>query len=630
MINQFPHANTLSKYYHFDSFPYENSYEEEDFQNKYTFSELQNIDKWINGNGLKPLCKSGDVFYPKHNNSVASNGSGSGRQLSSSSCIPLSSGTGSGGSSRKKKILSSFKNLVNLSNRFKSQNRETFISRLPCEILLYIVGYLTMSDVKSIMLVCQEWCQIGIEDILWKLVFKNHFIVFPNRDLPLSKSDYTQRLSTKDEVNNAPEEPHWKELFRDRWEKEMKWRNGTQKDSIMVGHTGTVWTIKTSGDKILTGSFDKTAKVWDKNTKKSQYTMIGHNYPVQCVDLSANEQILVTGSLDNSIRVWNLDQKKCQGILTNQAHNFDVFCLQFKDERYIISGSSDSTVKLWDLNPMISNDINRHSYSSTIGRNENNIEDRDQLMMDEGPHIDPDTIQFREDNQVDQNYLDNLQEQPPAILFDGMDDQDLLYNDSDDPFNDNINVNIISRKPQNPKTQINSEPLQTFKHASCVTCLQVEGNQLVSGGSDKVVRVWDLESGQERAILQGHKEGIRCLQFEGNVLVTGANDNTCKIWDLRINRSIATLRGHTGSIRCLQMNGSTLVTGSNDQTIKLWNLNHSSSTNYQSSSSSSKKPLLPYQDLFTLSSSISCLTFDQSNTIMYSTSDSKVKVTKFI
>ena len=53
----------------------------------------------------------------------------------------------------------------------------------------------------------------------------------------------------------------------------------------------------------------------------------------------------------------------------------------------------------------------------------------------------------------------------------------------------------------------------------------------VSGGATKAIHVFDWESGEERATLRGHQEGVRCLAIaQDGTLASGSNDFTVRLW----------------------------------------------------------------------------------------------------
>ncbi|KAF7317915.1 hypothetical protein MKEN_00879600 [Mycena kentingensis (nom. inval.)] len=97
---------------------------------------------------------------------------------------------------------------------------------------------------------------------------------------------------------------------------------------------------------------------------------------------------------------------------------------------------------------------------------------------------------------------------------------------------------------------------------------------VVSGGCDKVLRVWDVRSGYPIHILSGHTSTIRCLKMLHNrpIAVTGSRDSTLRVWDVQRGRMLRIMSGHTGSVRCLDVCGNKAVSGSYDATCRVWNV----------------------------------------------------------
>jgi WD40 repeat protein len=58
---------------------------------------------------------------------------------------------------------------------------------------------------------------------------------------------------------------------------------------------------------------------------------------------------------------------------------------------------------------------------------------------------------------------------------------------------------------------------------------------LASGGTDGVVRVWDVPSGHERRALRGHTGAVSALAWrvDGKALLSGGRDGQLKHWDLQ-------------------------------------------------------------------------------------------------
>ncbi|KAL1955861.1 hypothetical protein VTO42DRAFT_8019 [Malbranchea cinnamomea] len=98
-------------------------------------------------------------------------------------------------------------------------------------------------------------------------------------------------------------------------------------------------------------------------------------------------------------------------------------------------------------------------------------------------------------------------------------------------------------------------------------------NILVSGGCDRDVRVWDIETGQCKHRLRGHTSTVRCLKMvNASTAISGSRDGTLRIWDIEMGRLKRTLSGHSASVRCLEVHGDLVVSGSYDTTAKLWSI----------------------------------------------------------
>jgi WD40 repeat protein len=108
----------------------------------------------------------------------------------------------------------------------------------------------------------------------------------------------------------------------------------------------------------------------------------------------------------------------------------------------------------------------------------------------------------------------------------------------------------------------------------------------VSGGQDKVLKIWSISSvnGVPAATCETslicHNYSITCLVFnpDGEILATGGNNNLVQLLKLDFFKMCvtcsATLAGHTGPVLCLAFNlgGDILASGSQDGTIKLWDV----------------------------------------------------------
>jgi WD40 repeat protein/predicted Ser/Thr protein kinase len=133
-------------------------------------------------------------------------------------------------------------------------------------------------------------------------------------------------------------------------------------------------------------------------------------------------------------------------------------------------------------------------------------------------------------------------------------------------------------------------------HAGFINFLTIspDGQLLVSASADKMIKVWNLDTGKLIRTLKGHVGFVNFLAIspDGQILASASADKTVKVWNLETGKEIRTLKGHSNSINsiAISFDGKTLFSASADRTIKIWNVvngkeirtlkGHSSFVNY--------------------------------------------------
>jgi hypothetical protein len=102
------------------------------------------------------------------------------------------------------------------------------------------------------------------------------------------------------------------------------------------------------GQRLASGSDDRTVKLWDPRTGQDVLTLQGHADGVSSVAFSPDGQRLASGSYDRTIKVW--DARIDRGVLPLLGHTERILTVAFSpDGTRLASGGADRTAKVWDI-----------------------------------------------------------------------------------------------------------------------------------------------------------------------------------------------------------------------------------------------------------------------------------------
>jgi WD40 repeat protein/thiol-disulfide isomerase/thioredoxin len=309
------------------------------------------------------------------------------------------------------------------------------------------------------------------------------------------------------------------------------WSLEKQTTDNLKAHTGGVFGLAYSRDgKLLaTAGADQTVVLWDIQAKQGprrRMTFKGHQGAVQALAFAPDGKTLASGGVFGAnndageVKIWDVTTDRADESI-KQAQAGIVFALAFSpDGKTLASGSLDRIVKLSD---------------PRTGKEQLAWRDHDDMVFALGYSADGKIL--------------------AAGGSKGMNGGVLRFWD------------VVGKKER-----------KVIDFASPVHCLAISPDSkiLAAGCADSTVKLVDLATDAEVAVLKGHKEPVRCLAFtaDGKMLASGSQDSTTILWDFAARKERRTLKGHTSTVWSVAFtsDGQTLATASADATAKLWDV----------------------------------------------------------
>ena len=122
-----------------------------------------------------------------------------------------------------------------------------------------------------------------------------------------------------------------------------------------------------------------------------------------------------------------------------------------------------------------------------------------------------------------------------------------------------------------------AKPLDGHDNIVACTAYSRNGKFIVSGSYDNTLRIWNAETGLSIGKpLIGHESIVTCVAFneQGDCVVSGSADKSLRVWDIKNNDPIGRkLTGHEDIVSCVAVNkeGTRIISGSEDKTVRIWN-----------------------------------------------------------
>ncbi|KAI0480615.1 WD40-repeat-containing domain protein [Xylariaceae sp. FL0804] len=389
--------------------------------------------------------------------------------------------------------------------------RVDFIAQLPFELSVQILAHLDASQLGAASQVCSVWHQMIQDQLIWRQSFLREKTGTCATGRPMQPGSGCGVPAIRPGLD-------WQKIYRAREELDRRWKiPKSARATYLNGHSDSIYCMQFDENKIITGSRDKTIRIWDMRTlqcrliigppevvnetsilfdpngKPTHYASspenersnpsvpvtgsfpIHHKASILC--LQYDDDILVTGSSDGSCIVYSV-QAGYRPVRRLQQHTAAVLDVGF-DDKHIVTCSKDSTICVWDR------------------RGGGLIK---QMRGHTGP-------------------VNAVQLRGSTVASCSGDFRVKLWNLE------------------------SGRTIREFAgHTKGLACIQFseDGRFVASAGSDKMIRVWDARTGECVRAIEAHDSLVRSLHIDSvsGRLVSGSYDTDIKVFDLETGRHL--------------------------------------------------------------------------------------------
>jgi WD40 repeat protein len=267
------------------------------------------------------------------------------------------------------------------------------------------------------------------------------------------------------------------------------------------------------GTKVLTGSDDGTARLWNVATGKQIGPPLRHRGGVRAVAFSPDGKTVVTGTWTNEAGLWETSTGK---LIWLCWHRGAVTAVAFSPGgKLVLTGGADGTARLWDA---------ATGFAAAPP------------LLHRGP---VDAVAFSPDGKT--------------ALTGSADNTARLWE-------------TATGKPVGPP----------FRHLGTVNAVRFspDGTTVLTGADDNTARLWDVATGKPVGAPLQHQGAVHAVAFspDGRTVLTGSQDSTAGQWDTVLVEPNGPPMQHGGPVTAVAFSpdGKVLLTGSQDKTARFW------------------------------------------------------------
>ncbi len=324
------------------------------------------------------------------------------------------------------------------------------------------------------------------------------------------------------------------------------------------------------GKAVLTGSSDKTARLWDVATGLPIGEPFIHESLVIAVAFSPNGKTIVTGERGRAARLWDIASGKPIGLPLQ--HRNRVIAVAFSpDGKTVVTGSRDRSARLWDAatglpigEPMV-----HPTYVTSVAFSPDS-----KIIVTGSGLLPPITDAHTGSTGGSVGLWDAATGEPLARPLEY---QSPVHTVAFSPDGETILVGSSDGRARlwDAATGLHiGRPLEHEHPEVRSVAFSPDGKTVLTGNLDGRAQLWDAATGLPIGKPLQHQSGISSVAFspDGKSVGTGSGDKTARLWDVAAGRPFGQPLVHQDNVAAVAFSsdGKTVLTGSIDSTARLW------------------------------------------------------------
>jgi WD40 repeat protein/tRNA A-37 threonylcarbamoyl transferase component Bud32 len=322
--------------------------------------------------------------------------------------------------------------------------------------------------------------------------------------------------------------------------------------------------LSRDGKRVLTGSHDATARVWDAATGAPIGRAMQHNRAVLAVAFSPDGKLVVTGSADRTAWLW--DAATGRAYAGPFRHSDSVVAVAFppSNSKAVLTASSDGTARLWGAAAEPGKQLWELRHDGEVR-----------------------AIAFSPGGEKVLTAADTGGGSGEAYLWDAATGKrlagPLAHRKAIVAVAFNHNGAVVATASEDMTAQLwdagSGKPLAgPLKHQGTATSLafRPKSEHLLTGSTDHNARLWNAATGAQFGLPISHRGRVMTVAFspDAKSLLTGSADQTARLLNAETRELIGAPLSHQNSVlkALSDPEGKTVLTMARDKTARLWDV----------------------------------------------------------